>query len=208
MAIPNKTTGYGNNSTARNVFQCVFSTALSMPVIYEAYDGGSYPAVGSATTILNKVLAGTTGNGSLSMLCLVDTTNAAPTSAWKPASATAGSANPNRMKGQTSYVTQAGSNVGAGGTITWNEMIEEPSDVTASDAMTYDLLLRYTYTGAAPTLTWSFNEGSEGSPSWTTITPGTNGLRHCQLGTVSGGPYILMPPVSGTVDSAEGWITT
>src|SRR5512139_2768341 len=152
MAIPNKATGYGNNSTARNVFGCSFSTALSAAVKYEAYDGGTFPAVGSGTTTTRDVLAGTAGNSNKSMVCLVDTTDAAPASAWLPASATGGSANPNRLKAQTSYVTQAGANRGAGGRITWNEVLEIPSDVTPSSTMTYDLLLRYSYTGGAPTL--------------------------------------------------------
>src|SRR6266542_2530059 len=109
MAIPNRAVGYGSPSTARNVFRVAFSTALSSAVKYVAYDGGTFPAVGSATTVANTILAGTAGNSSKSMIGLVDTTNAAPSSAWFPASATGGTANPNRLKGQTSYVTQAGS---------------------------------------------------------------------------------------------------
>ena len=210
MAIPNKAVGYGNNSTARNVFRVTFSTALSSAVKYETYDGGTFPAVGSATTTTNTIFAGTAGNSNKAMIGLVDTTNAAPASAWFPASATGGTANPNRMKGQTSYVTQAGANVGAGGTITWNECIEIPSDVTPSSTMAYDLLLRYTYTGGAPSLTWAFNDavsGTEGAPTWTTLTPGTHGLRHCNAGTVTTGPYLLDIPPSGVVISSEGLVT-
>ena len=33
MAIPNKATGYGNNSTARNVFRLTFSTALGAGLV-------------------------------------------------------------------------------------------------------------------------------------------------------------------------------
>lgn len=209
MAIPNKAVGYGNNSTARNVFRITFSTALSSAVKYEAYDGGSFPAVGSATTVTNTVLAGTAGNSNRSMLSLVDTTNVAPTSAWKPATATAGSANPNRMKGQTNFVTQAGAVVGAAGTITWNEVLEVPSDATTSSTMAHDLLVRYTYTGTAPTLTWAFNDavsGTEGVPTWTTMTVGTHGLRHSRSGA-SSPDYLANIPATGTEDSVEGWVT-
>jgi hypothetical protein len=207
MAIPSKAIGYGNNSTARNVFRCSFSTALSSLVKYEAYDSAAtYPAIGSATTVTGKSLAGTAGNGNISMAALVDTSNAAPTSAWLPGSATGGSANPNRLKGQTNYVTQVGSVVGAGGAITWNEAFEMPSDVIPTDNLTFDLLLRYTYTGGAPTLTWSYNEGSEGTPSWTTLTPNTHGIRPCNSGTVAG-TYRLDIPPSGVVVAAEGWVT-
>jgi hypothetical protein len=209
MAIPNKATGYGNNSTAQNVFRITFSQALSSAPKYEAYDGGSFPAVGAAVTVANKILAGTAGNGSKPMLSLVDTSNAAPSSAWKPASATAGSANPNRLKGQTNFVTSPAT-PGAGGTIRFNMVAEVPSDgaPTPTSDWAYDLLIRYTYTGAAPSLTWAFNEGSEGSPTWTNWTPGTHGMRHTRAGISAGGPYLANIPASATEDTAEGWITT
>lgn len=206
MAIPNKATGYGNNSTATNVFRITFSTALSGAPKYEAYDGGTYPAVGSAVTVANKVLAGTAGNSNKSMVCLVDT-NSAPSSAWKPASATGGSANPNRLKGTTSYVT-AGNTPGAGGVVKFNMVIEVPSDATPTPTTdwAFDLLVRYTYTGSAPTLTWAFNEGTEGAPTWTTLTPGTHGIRHTRAGISGGGPYLANIPASSTEDTAEGWV--
>ncbi len=207
MAIPNKATGYGTGSTAINVFRITFSTALSAAPIYYAYDGGVYPAVGSAVTTSNDVFIGTAGNGNIPMLSLVDTSSGAPISAWKPAAPTPGSANPNRMKGLTNYVT-ATATPGAGGTITWNEVIELPFDATTASTMAADLVVSYQYTGTAPVLTWAFNEGSEGAPVWTALVPGTNGLRHCDAGTVSGGPYLLSIPAAGTANSIEGWITT
>lgn len=205
MAIPNKATGYGNNSTAQKVFRLTFSTALSSAPKYEAYDGATFPAVGTAVTTANTIFAGTAGNSNKPMLSLVDT-NSAPTSAWKPTSATAGSANPNRMKGQTNYVT-AGNTPGAGGTITWNEVLEVPSDATTSSSMNIDLLIRYTYTGSAPSLTWEYNEGSEATPTWVALTPGTHGVRHARSGASSPN-YLANIPASSTEDTVEGWITT
>jgi hypothetical protein len=206
MAIPNKATGYGNNSTAANVFQITFSTACSSAPRYEAYDGATFPATGSATTTTNGIF--TAGSGtSTSMLSLVDCSTAGPTSNWKPVNGSAGSANPNRMKGTSYYVT-ATATPGAGGVIKWNEVLEVPSTATTSTTMAHDLLVRYTYTGTAPSLTWAFNEGTEGAPTWTTMVPGTNGLRHCRTGTVSGGPYLADIPASSTQDTTEGWITT
>ena len=206
MAIPNKATGYGNNSTAVNVFRITFTTALSSAPRYEAYDGAVFPATGSATTTTNGIF--TAGSGtSGSMLSLVDTSGGAPTSAWKPTNGSAGSANPNRMKGTSYYVTSTAT-PGAVGVITWNEVLEVPSTATTSTTMAHDLLVRYTYTGTAPSLTWAYNEGTEGSPTWTTMVPGTNGLRHCRAGTVAGGPYLADIPASSTQDTAEGWITT
>ncbi len=207
MAIPNKATGYGNGSTAANVFRITFSQAVSTAPKYEAYDGsGSFPTTGSATTTANTIFAGTAGNSNKPMMSLVDTSGGGPTSNWKPASATGGSANPNRMKGQTNYVTSTAT-PGAGGVITFNMVLEVPSDATTSSTMSADLLVRYTYTGTAPTLTWAFNEGSEGTPTWTTATPGTHGIRHTRSGIVGGGPYLMDIPASGTQDSSEGWTT-
>lgn len=206
MGIPSSATGYGNLSVAQNVFRIAFSTALSSAPKYEAYDGGVYPAVGAAVTVLNTVFAGTAGNGSKPMLSLVATTNAAPASNWKPASATGGSANPNRMKGQTNFVTDP-STPGAAGIIRWNEVLEVPSDATTSSTMAVDLLIRYTYTGGVPALTWAYNEGTEGTPIWTTLTPGTHGLRHCRTGTVGGGPYLANIPAASTEDTTMGFVS-
>lgn len=239
MAVPNKAVGYGNNSTARNVFGASFSQALSSAPKYETYDGATYPAVGSGTTTTGKSLAGTAGNGNKTMASLVDTSAAAPTSAWMPAAATGGSANPNRVKGQVSYVTSGATLAGASGVraygtafskaagalgngtgvvdsatnpagvITWNEAYEMPSDVVPTDNLTYDLLIRYTYTGSAPTWLWYFNDfvsGTEGTPTWTAVANPTNGLRHTNAGTVSGGPYLLDIPPSGVVVASEGWV--
>ena len=110
------------------------------------------------------------------------------------------------MKGQTNFVTDP-STPGAGGVIRWNEVLEVPSDATTSSTMAVDLLIRYTYTGGAPTLTWAFNEGTEATPTWTTLTPGTHGVRHTRSGTIAGGPYLANIPASGTEDSVEGWAT-
>jgi hypothetical protein len=207
MAIPAAAVGYGNNSTARNVFRVTFSTALSAAPKYEAYDGASFPATGSATTTALEMFAGTAGNGNKPMLSLVDTSTGAPASAWKPASATGGTANPNRMKGTTNYVT-ATATPGAGGTITWNEVLEVPTDATPGSAgQAHDLLVRYSYTGSAPALTWAFNEGTEGTPTWTTMTPSTHGLRHCRTGSGAGN-YIANIPASSTEDTVQGHVTT
>jgi hypothetical protein len=240
MAIPSKAVGYGNNSTARNVFGLSFSTALSSAPKFETYDGGTYPGVGAGTTVAGKSLAGTAGNGNKPMPSLVDTSAAAPASAWMPAAATGGSANPNRVKGQTNFVTSGATLAGASGVrafgtgfsktagalgngtgvvdsatnpagvVTWNEAYEMPSDVIPADNLTYDMLVRYTYTGAAPTVLWYFNDngagGTEGTPVWTNLVPGTNGLRHCNAGTVAG-TYLLDIPASGVVVAAEGWVT-
>jgi hypothetical protein len=111
------------------------------------------------------------------------------------------------MKGTTNYVT-ATATPGAGGTITWNEVLEVPTDATPGSAgQAHDLLVRYSYTGSAPALTWAFNEGTEGTPTWTTMTPSTHGMRHCRTGSGAGN-YLANIPASSTEDTTEGHVTT
>jgi len=211
MAVPCKATGYGNNSVARNVFgfKIGASDALSSLIKYECYDNDqTFPAVDTVMTTSNDIFVGTSGNSNKSMICLVDTSNAAPTSAWKPASATAGEANPNRMKGQTNYVEQDGSVLSNDGRATFNMVIEIPSDATTAMAMGFDLLVRYTYTqSSAPTVSFQINEGTEGTPTWTTLTPGTHGIKHCRSGSSSSDCYANIPE-SSTEDTAEAWALT
>lgn len=209
MAIPLSLTGYGNNSTARNVLKIAFSQDCSQAAKYEAYDrSAAWPATGALATVAKKIFVGTAGNSNKPMLSLVDATSSAPSSNWKPASATAGSANPNRLKGQTNYVTSQATPLTTV-PLLFNMVLEVPSDLTPADnsEMDADLLIRYTYAGSAPTLTWSGNEGTEGTPSWTTLTPGTHGIRHASAGAAAPNYYMQIPE-SGIADSVEGWITT
>lgn len=176
---------------------------------YEMYDRTqAWPGTGTLVTVAKKIFVGTTVNGNKPMMSLVDATSSAPASAWKPASPTAGSANPNRMKGQTNYVTSQAIPLTTV-PLLFNQVLEVPSDLLATEdaEMDHDLLVRYWYAGAAPTLTWAFNEGTEGTPTWITMTPSTHGVRHCKSGAGAGNYYATIPE-SGTEDTAEGWVTT
>lgn len=208
--IPNKATGAGNNNAA-NVFKILFSKALSTAPKLEAWDNSQvFPAKDAAgATTAKEIFTGTTGNGSKPMLYLAATTSAAPGANWKPASATAGSNNPNRLKGTTNYVTDP-TTPGEGEAILFNLGAEVPYDasVPSASAMAHLIQVRYTYTGDVPVLTWSFNEGTEETPSWTEITPGTHGLRYCNTSTSwAAGPYKLTLPGSGVIDAGEVGIT-
>ena len=211
--IPNKATGAGNND-ATMVYKATFSTALSSAPRIEAWDNSqTFPAVDSiGSTILKEIFTGTTGNGSKPMLAgyiggLV-TAATKPGASWHPSSASAGGANPNLLKGSTNFVNTSVV-PGAGEAIVFNISERAPSDATvpSTSSMNALILIRCNYTGAAPDITLSFNEGSEVTPSWTTITPGNHGIRFCNAGTVSGGQYKLTLPDSGTVDAGEQWIT-
>jgi hypothetical protein len=181
MAVPCDATGYGNGSVARKVFGIDFDENLSSAIVYKCWDSNStFPATDNEITVANTIFAGTTANGSKPMISLLDTTNAAPASEdWKPWTATAGEANPNRMKGDTNYVEQDGSDFNAGYK-TFNMDIEVPNDAQTSSTMQFDLVATFTYTGSDPTAAYVINEGTEGSPTWTELTSGTHGIRHCR----------------------------
>jgi len=212
MAIPLKVTGAGNNSTAQNVYKVTFSEALSTAPRIEAWDNSStFPAKDSSgSTVAKEIFAGTTVNGSIPMLSAVATTSAAPSSAWKPASATAGTANPNRLKGTTNFVTDP-TTPAATESILFNLCLEIPSDATVPSSTEYNALIqvRYQYTGNAPTVTWHANEGTESSPTWTQITPGTHGVRFCNSAadTSDDTTWKLSVPASGTVDDGSQLVT-
>lgn len=202
MAIPFKITGAGNNSTAQNVLKVTFSQALSSVPRLEAWDDGNL------NTVTGTVFTGTSGNGNIPMLAAVATTDTAPSSSWKPASPTAGGATANRLKGSTNYVNLSASAPGAGGAVRFNVVLEVPSDISAPATLNWVLAVRYWYTGTAPTLTWAGNEGTEGSPTWTSITAGASGnyLRPADQST--GTTWTVDKPTSGTKDAPYYWITT
>jgi len=214
MAIPSKAIGAGNNN-ATKVFKVVFSTALSTAPKIEAWDNSStFPAKdASGSTTAKEIFTGTTGNGNLPELAAwsggAEADGTLPGASWHPSEATEGSANPNLLKGTTNYVTCTNT-PGAGGNIVFNisERVGYDATVPSTTTMAAIIQLRYTYTGSAPSLTYYYNDaGTEETPSWTTFTPGTHGVRFCNSGTVEG-TYKLTLPAADTVDAGELWITT
>ena len=210
MAIPLKVTGAGNQN-ARNVFRVVFSQALSTAPQLEAWDNIlDFPSRTSpGSSAAKEVFTGTAGNGNIPMLYAVDTSSAEPGDDWKPAAATAGSANPNRLEGSTSYVT-ATVTPGAGESMYFNLGIEVPYDasVPSTSSLAHVVQIRYRYSGTTPVVSFYANEGTEASPTWTQLTPGTHGIRYCNAGTTwAAGPYKLTLPESGTVDAPEIGVT-
>jgi len=205
MSVPSKVVGSANNSSAQNVFKITFSEATSDAPRLEAWDDFSF------STTTKEVFAGTVGNGSKPILCGVATTDAAPASGWVPAAATAGGATINRMEGSTSYLDLAAAAVAAAGAVRFNLDWEIPYDATIPADMDAVIVCRFSYTGAAPVLTWEFNDdvagGSEASPVWTTITPGDLGhvLRPGDSGSTAAN-LVIHRPISGVADSAEVWV--
>lgn len=201
-----KVANAGNTNTARNVFRVTFSQALSAVPTLEGWDDSTF------STTTREIFAGTTGNSSKPMLSAVATTEAAPSSAWKPASVTVGGAMANRLKGSTNYVTLSSAAPGAAGTVRFNLCLEIPSDasVPSTTSLTHVLAIRYQYTGSAPTLTWEFNDvatGTEGTPVWASFTSGASGatIKYGDTSVTSANVYITRP-ATGTVDSGSAWV--
>lgn len=209
MAIPSRVAGAGNNSQAQNVFRITFSQALASVPTLESWDDSTF------SSISKEVFTGTAVNGNLPFVAAVATTDAAPVSStWKPASATAGGAVINRLKGTTNFVNLSVGVPGVGASVRFNLVWEEPSDATVPATNTQNSVFacRYAYTGAAPTLTWAYNDfgagGTEGAPVWTTITPGAAGnfIRPTDSGATSAN-LVLTKPVSSVSDSPQVWVT-
>lgn len=214
MAIPSKVINGGNNNTANaaNIFRITWSTALSVAPIYQMWDNSStFPAVdASGSTTTKEAFAGTAGNSNKPEYSLQCTSSAGNASSnWMPTTATGGSANPNRMKGSTNYVTDP-TTPAASGVTKFNITAEFASDSTVPSTTSQAVLLQvqYQYTGSAPSLTYAYNDGgTEGTPTWTNLTPGTHGIRLVNTGTVSG-TYKFTLPASSTSSVGELWVTT
>jgi len=207
MSVPSKVVGAGNASSAQNVFKVTFSQALASVPTLEAWDDATF------ATVAKEMFAGTAVNGNIPFLSAVATSNGAPASNWKPASPGAGGATANRLKGTTNYVNLAAAAPGAGGYVRFNLCWEIPSDasVPSTNTMNGVLAIRFAYSGATPSLTWQFNDsgagGTEGAPSWTTITPGAAGhvIRPADASATSAN-LVLTKPTSSTLDAATVWV--
>jgi len=214
MAIPSKVVGAGNNN-ATQCFKVEFLTALSTAPKIEAWDNSeTFPAKdASGSTTAKEIFTGTTENSSYPELAAwsggAESDGTLPGASWHPASPSAGSANPNLLLGTTNYVTCTNT-PGLDGDIVFNLSLNVGYDATvpSTTSMAAIIQIRYTYTGSAPSLTFSYNDGgTETTPVWTTFTPGTHGVRFVNSGTESG-TYKLTLPASGTVDAGELWVTT
>lgn len=216
MTIPSQVVG-GGPVKATQCFKMVFSQALSSAPKIEAWDNSStFPAkVASGITTAKEVFTGTTLNGDIPMLAAwsggAESDGNLPASAsWHPASATAGSANPNLLKGMTNYVTCTNT-PGLGGNIVFNLSLKIAQDCTVPSTVTmaHVIQVRYTYTGTAPAVTCYYNDGgSEDTPSWTVFTPGTHGIRFTSDTAEAGSYDLTLPSIADETKVAqELWVT-
>ncbi len=194
---------YGEGGVNQNAFAVDFSTALSSVVTYHAYDNDqTFPTLESPalTTTANHIFSeGATS--SASMIALIDTTNAEPSNTWATDMTTAAeNQNPNWLKGDANYVTQAGAVRGAGERVLFNMGIEVNNTVTTSMSMGFEVCVKYTYTGSVPTVTWKYNTGTAGTPTWTAMTA-AHGIKHCRSTAAAGSLYANIP------ESGHEWTT-
>jgi hypothetical protein len=210
--------GYGNGNTNINVFGIEFDQDLSSLIEYHAVDNADFPTTGSLTSTSNEIFS-RSSHASGSCICLIDTTQdtAPPASDWKatiPADQT--ESNPNRLKGYANttgnyYVEQDGdiltiANYPTGRRATYNMVIEVPSTATTADNFRFDMVFKYTYTVAtAPTVDFVYNTGTEGAPTWTSITVDSEGVYHTRSGASSGAYYANIPE-TGTEDTVEAHV--
>lgn len=216
MAVPSKVVGGGGANNKTKCFKIVFTQTLSTAPKIEALDNSStFPAVDvSGATVAKEIFTGTSENGNIPCLAAwsggAEGTGTLPGANWHPAAATAGSANPNLLKGQTNYVTCTNT-PSAGQNIVFNLSLKIAGDKTvpSTSSMAHLIQIRYTYSATAPALTFYYNDGgTEASPSWTVMTPGTHGVRFCDPGTVSGTYNLTMPSPGSTLVASELWVTT
>lgn len=217
MTIPSQAVG-GGPVKATKIFKMVFNQALASAPKIEAWDNSStFPSKdASGLTTAKEIFTGTTVNGDIPMLAAwsggaESDGNLPANAAWHPASATAGSANPNLLNGGTNYVTCTNT-PNLGGDIVFNLSLKVAYDATVPSTlgMAHVIQVRYTYTGTPPTVTCYYNDGgTEGTPSWTVFTPGTHGIRYCKAGASIGNYEFTLPSVaSETKVSPELWVTT
>jgi hypothetical protein len=206
VSIPSNVTGAGSANSVANVFQVVFSQALSGIPTLESWDDSTF------ATTTKEQFAGTTINGNIPYVSAIATTQGASAPNWKTGGS-AGGQTVNRLKGLNNYVNLTTVIPTAGGSVKFNLDFEIGADASVPSTNTFGVLaVRYSYSGAAPTLTFQFNDasagGTEGAPSWTNITPGSGGnfIRPADAGSNSGS-VIMTKPTSGVASAAQIWVT-
>lgn len=208
---PFKPVGIGQVA-AMNVFKVTFSQALSTNPKLMAWDDYTM------TTVNNTIIAGSPGSGFLSMIGGIGLLSA-PSASWFPSAENAATVvdSATLLNGNTGYCLLSSSVPGAADSVYFNLDYKIESNLEPIDTMEHVIAVEYQYTGATPTVTWYANEGTEGSPSWTTLQSGAKGsapiagdteIRLCNSGEGDDGTqtYKLSIPDSGSSYAEEIWL--
>ena len=214
---------YGEGATAsgfQKAFRFLVSSALSSKIYYEAYDNDeTWPDTGAAVTVAHSIFGrcttGATGSNNVairtgspcasgSMICLIDVSSSYAWDTW-PNSTAWGTLvpyndtdnNPNRLKGATYRVQQAGPVLAASEGAPFNMFVIVPSYCQTSDNMAFDLAVRYTYTGSNPNPRFQGNICSTAASAaiWVDLNAGASayGIKHCRSGVADGSLYANIP---------------
>ncbi len=213
MAItPFKPSGVGMTDSI-NVFRITFSTALSDIPILTAYDDYTLAATGNTIFI---------GTAAFTRPMIAAVGEIAPGVAdWYPASEAPGNSSPgvpNTLNGTVAGAKLSTAAPGAGASVTFNLGYKIPSDVTTLATMDAAVTCEYQYTGSVPTVSFTANDNTEGSPNWVAIDSKAGGdaptagtvtqVRPCDTGRGADGDasYRMTIPASGTAYPDEIWV--
>ena len=174
------------------------------------------------STVVSESLAGTSGidgNGGKSLVAAAHTTGTPTITPWVPASAVAGGALANRLRGNDSFCL-----LGATAPATDEERKFQLAFGCASNSVPGAsghqpvLGVKVFYAGAPPTPQFSYNAGTEGVPVWTAMTSGVKGsamamgVRNTIHATGPGSTPLSLDPVtkpgSGEKWAEEQWVLT
>ena len=207
--------GYGQGGVNRYCFALTFDQDLSSLCTYHAYDNNqTFPAMEASilTTHVNEVFTHGFSATNNSMIMLIDTTNAEPSDTWGTTLATGGGsdneANPNFIgknngDANDAYVEQDGSILETAD-LMWNMLVEVDTAVELTDDMRFELVIRFTFTGPVPTPVWGINVGSAPT-TWQAMTPGVEGIKHCNAAAGAAGTLKATIPASGQELTAKAF---
>ncbi len=162
------------NIPGQNVFRITFGT----------YDCSDIPQVTAwddylMNTVIKESLAGTTGNGSVSSICVADTEPGATVDGWATAlTQTSGAAHTNRCKGNTAY-TILGTAVPIAADVRRFQLAigltyDFGAGTTGHDPV---IGIKAFYTGSPPVLSFHYNStNSESTPTWVQLNLQTKGV--------------------------------
>lgn len=203
------------NIAAKNVFRITPTQNLSDLVEVTAWDDYNM------NTATKELLAGTTGNGNKSGVCVADTTTGPTTNGWATGLAqTPGGASVNRCRGNSSYVRLGTQPLNVGQSVTFQMAVEVAYDFTPG-LTGHDIVIgiKVYYTGSVPSVTLEANTtNNDTSPSWLELKTQVKGSSlhpGYPTGIFATGPDSTISsldpvtkPESGVVFAPEYWIQT
>lgn len=202
------------NTAGQNVYKVRFAGAACSDVPQlSAWDDHTM------TTTASESLTGTSANGGRSLVAAAHTSDAPTPVSWVPATAASGGAQANRLRGSESYCLLGTTAPAADGERRFQLAFGCAADsVPGASGHQPIIALKIFYAGAAPTPQFSYNAGSEGSPSWQLMTGGVKGtamamgvkntVHSTGIGSTTTNLQPVIKPGTGEKWAEEQWILT